>query len=49
MNTIALLACLLLQDAPPIQVPDGFVVELVAGPPLVERPIMASFDDRGST
>jgi len=47
MNTIALLVCLLLQDAPPIQVPDGFVVELVAGPPLVERPIMASFDDRG--
>jgi putative membrane-bound dehydrogenase-like protein len=27
--------------------PDGFTVELVAGPPLVERPIVASFDDRG--
>ncbi|MBI3858003.1 MAG: HEAT repeat domain-containing protein [Planctomycetes bacterium] len=30
-----------------MQVPEGFVVELVAGPPLVERPIMACFDDRG--
>src|SRR5438552_16365433 len=34
-------------DAPPFQVPEGFVIERVAGPPLVERPIMASFDDRG--
>jgi putative membrane-bound dehydrogenase-like protein len=28
-------------------VPDGFEVELVAGPPLVERPIAADFDDQG--
>jgi len=28
-------------------VPDGFVVELVAGPPLVSHPMMAGFDDRG--
>src|SRR5256886_1662570 len=28
-------------------VPDGFEVELVAGPPLVERPVSASFDDQG--
>jgi len=28
-------------------VPDGFEVELVASPPLVERPVSASFDDRG--
>ena len=28
-------------------VPDGFEVELVAGPHLVERPVSASFDDRG--
>jgi putative membrane-bound dehydrogenase-like protein len=28
-------------------VPDGFEVELVAGPPLVDRPIGASFDDQG--
>src|SRR3989442_12044076 len=28
-------------------VPDGFDVELVAGPPLVERPVSASFDDQG--
>ena len=30
-----------------ITVPAGFVVEKVAGPPLVERPMLASFDDRG--
>ena len=29
------------------RVPAGFQVELVAGPPLVERPVMACFDDRG--
>jgi putative membrane-bound dehydrogenase-like protein len=34
-------------DPPPFDVPEGFTIELVAGPPLVERPIMASFDDRG--
>lgn len=28
-------------------VPDGFVVELVAGPPLVNRPIEADFDEHG--
>src|SRR5262245_29279616 len=44
--------CLLLilaeaSAAPPVEVPAGFVVELVAGPPLVERPMMAGFDDRG--
>ena len=33
--------------AVPFTVPPGFVVELVAGPPLVERPMMAGFDDRG--
>jgi len=27
--------------------PDGFEVELVAGPPLVERPIVADFDEQG--
>jgi len=27
--------------------PDGFNVELVAGPPLVDRPIHADFDERG--
>ncbi|MEO6434634.1 MAG: PVC-type heme-binding CxxCH protein, partial [Tepidisphaeraceae bacterium] len=30
-----------------LTVPDNFMVELVAGPPLVDRPIMASFDDHG--
>src|SRR5262249_46902724 len=33
--------------APPFSVPPGFVIERVAGPPLVERPMMAGFDDRG--
>ncbi len=28
-------------------VPDGFMVECVAGPPLVDRPITASFDEQG--
>jgi putative membrane-bound dehydrogenase-like protein len=32
---------------PPIQVPPGFTCERVAGPPLVDRPMMAGFDDRG--
>jgi putative heme-binding domain-containing protein len=30
-----------------IQVPEGFVAELVAGPPLVRHPMMAGFDNRG--
>ncbi len=33
--------------APPFRVPPGFVVERVAGPPLVEHPMMGCFDDRG--
>lgn len=32
---------------PLIHVPEGYTVELAAGPPLVEHPIMAGFDDRG--
>jgi putative heme-binding domain-containing protein len=32
---------------PPIDVPEGYAVELAAAPPLVEHPLMASFDDRG--
>src|SRR6185295_6604654 len=28
-------------------VPDGFEVELAAGPPLAERPVSASFDEQG--
>lgn len=31
----------------PIDVPDGFSVELAAGPPLVTHPTMACFDDQG--
>src|SRR5688572_30463329 len=39
-------------SAPPLQVsdlyvPEGFVVERVAAPPLVEHPMMAGFDERG--
>src|SRR3954452_19114913 len=29
------------------RVPDGFTVELVAGPPLCHRPIVADYDERG--
>ena len=29
------------------KVPDGFTIELVAGPPLVDRPITADFDEQG--
>lgn len=35
------------EGAPPFKVPAGFELERVAGPPLVERPIMACFDDQG--
>jgi putative membrane-bound dehydrogenase-like protein len=45
--TPLILAALLLFQDPVVQVPEGFVVEKVAGPPLVERPIMAGFDDKG--
>ncbi len=30
-----------------IQVPDGFELQLAAGPPLVERPIVGAFDEQG--
>ena len=33
--------------APPIQLPDGYTAEIVAAPPLVQHPIMATVDDRG--
>src|SRR5258705_3766445 len=32
---------------PVLTVPAGFTIECVAGPPLVERPIVADFDDEG--
>src|SRR5437667_10101813 len=35
------------QRQPEFQVPPGFVVEKVAGPPLVRYPLFACFDDRG--
>ena len=35
------------QPAPVFQVPPGFVVERVAGPPLVRYSLFAAFDDRG--
>jgi putative membrane-bound dehydrogenase-like protein len=36
------------QPSPPeMTVPPGFEVELIAGPPLVNRPIVADFDERG--
>jgi len=30
-----------------LTVPDGFEIEVVAGPPLVERPVSADFDEQG--
>ena len=30
-----------------LRVPEGFVIERVAGPPLINRPITAAFDDKG--
>lgn len=32
---------------PRIRVPDGFQIEQIAGPPLVERPISVDFDEQG--
>lgn len=32
---------------PAFEVPEGFTVELAAGPPLVKHPIMAGFDEKG--
>jgi putative membrane-bound dehydrogenase-like protein len=43
---IVALALSLAQE-PPLRVPDGFVIERVAAAPLIERPILACFDDRG--
>ncbi len=34
-------------DGRAFKVPDGFVIERVAGPPLVDRPITADFDEQG--
>lgn len=34
--------------SPPLTAPDGFQVQQVAGPPLVERPLFAALDDQGS-
>lgn len=31
-----------------LRVPDGFTIERVAGPPLVDRPIVADFDETGN-
>ena len=32
---------------PPLSVPDGFEIEIAAGPPLVKYPMMACLDERG--
>jgi putative membrane-bound dehydrogenase-like protein len=34
-------------DGRTFRLPDGFTIEQVAGPPLVDRPIVADFDERG--
>lgn len=35
------------KDKIPFRVPPGFMAEKIAGPPQVEHPVFASFDDRG--
>jgi putative heme-binding domain-containing protein len=44
---MALLLLLALAQDPPIRVPDGWTVERAVKPGLVDRPIMAGFDERG--
>jgi putative membrane-bound dehydrogenase-like protein len=44
---LALLLAAGVQDDPQIRVPEGFEVEKIAASPLVERPIMACFDEQG--
>jgi len=34
-------------EGPAFRLPPGFTIERVAGPPLVDRPIVADFDDQG--
>jgi putative membrane-bound dehydrogenase-like protein len=34
-------------DGRTFRIPDGFTIERIAGPPLVDRPITAAFDDSG--
>ncbi|MBL9082383.1 MAG: dehydrogenase, partial [Planctomycetales bacterium] len=34
-------------EDPGFQLPPGFTIELVAGPPLVNHPTMGGFDDKG--
>src|SRR6266568_368789 len=34
-------------DSKTFKLPDGFTIERVAGPPLVDRPIVADFDEQG--
>src|SRR5262245_17632676 len=50
-STICVVALALLlgevNSPPSIVAPPGFVVERVAGPPLVDWPMMAGFDDQG--
>jgi len=56
VSTVALAAVLLREERPapaadpvkaPFTVPPGFIIERVAGSPLVEHPVMAGFDDQG--
>src|SRR5690348_2161974 len=45
--TIPALAAQVQVNGRTFTVPDGFTVELVARPPLVDRPIIADFDEHG--
>ena len=46
-GTLALPAAQFKIGAHTFTLPDGFEIELVAGPPLVDRPIVADFDEQG--
>ena len=35
-------------DGRAFTIPEGFTIERIAGPPLVDRPITAAFDDAGT-
>ena len=50
LMTLALVGAAIAEPAAPapvLKAPEGFSIELAAGPPLVDRPIVAAFDDEG--
>ncbi len=47
VNISAVFATDVQTDGHPFTVPEGYALEVAAGPPLVERPITADFDEQG--